>query len=312
MFFFESISIEASAFWIALFVGLIVFNEISRRTKAGGLVLFVALPIVLTVFVWPNTAVEGSGAGNWFQWAKVYSALAGCIGFMILRYVPKLQTNKFMLCFPPLILSINILEAVIRDIQCAGFSGVVDGVTIIGGPWNYINAAAGILNILTICGWMGIFIGKTKSKDMVWPDMMWFWIIAYDIWNIAYVYNSAGDRAFYSIALLLAPTVVAFTIGKGAWLQHRAHTLALDMMLLLTIPSLFLDSVFTVPAVASTTPNMVLSCVALAANIAVVVYHVYKIVKTKRSPIKGRLYADSKFYQRVVKANTEPLPEKAN
>lgn len=217
-----------------------------------------------------------------------------------------------MLCFPPLILSINILEAVIRDIQCAGFSGVVDGVTIIGGPWNYINAAAGILNILTICGWMGIFIGKTKSKDMVWPDMMWFWIIAYDIWNIAYVYNSAGDRAFYSIALLLAPTVVAFTIGKGAWLQHRAHTLALDMMLLLTIPSLFLDSVFTVPAVASTTPNMVLSCVALAANIAVVVYHVYKIVKTKRSPIKGRLYADSKFYQRVVKANTEPLPEKAN
>lgn len=312
MFFFESISIEALAFWIALFVGLIVFNEISRRTKAGGLVLFVALPIVLTVFVWPNTAIEGSGAGNWFQWAKVYSALAGCIGFMILRYVPKLQTNKFMLCFPPLILSINILEAVIRDIQCAGFSGVVDGVTIIGGPWNYINAAAGILNILTICGWMGIFIGKTKSKDMVWPDMMWFWIIAYDIWNIAYVYNSAGDRAFYSIALLLAPTVVAFTIGKGAWLQHRAHTLALDMMLLLTIPSLFLDSVFTVPAVASTTPNMVLSCVALAANIAVVVYHVYKIVKTKRSPIKGRLYADSKFYQRVVKANTEPLPEKAN
>lgn len=312
MFFFESISIEALAFWIALFVGLIVFNEISRRTKAGGLVLFVALPIVLTVFVWPNTAVEGSGAGNWFQWAKVYSALAGCIGFMILRYVPKLQTNKFMLCFPPLILTINILEAVIRDIQCAGFSGVVDGVTIIGGPWNYINAAAGILNILTICGWMGIFIGKTKSKDMVWPDMMWFWIIAYDIWNIAYVYNSAGDRAFYSIALLLAPTVVAFTIGKGAWLQHRAHTLALDMMLLLTIPSLFLDSVFTVPAVASTTPNMVLSCVALAANIAVVVYHVYKIVKTKRSPIKGRLYADSKFYQRVVKANTEPLPEKAN
>lgn len=311
MFFFEPISFEAFAFWIALFVGLIVFNEISRRTKAGGLVLFVALPIVLTIFVWPNTAVEGSGAGNWFQWAKVYSALAGCIGFMILRYVPKLQKNKFMLCFPPLILSINILEAVIRDIQCAGFSGVVDGVAIIGGPWNYINAAAGILNILTICGWMGIFIGKTKSKNMVWPDMMWFWIIAYDIWNIAYVYNSAGDRAFYSIALLLAPTVVAFTIGKGAWLQHRAHTLALDMMLLLTVPSLFLDSAFTVPAVASTTPNMVLSCVALAANIAVVGYHGYKIVKTKRSPIKGDLYSDSKLYQRVVAANSEPLPEKA-
>lgn len=308
MFFFEPISLEAGLFWLALFVGLIIFNEISRRWLAGGIALFVALPIVLTIFVWPNTAVEGSGAGNWFQWAKVYSALAGCLGFMVLRYVPKLQNNKFMLFFPPLILGINIMEAVIRDIQCAGFNGVVDGVMIIGGPWNYINATAGIINILTICGWMGIFAGKTKSKDMVWPDMMWFWIIAYDIWNIAYVYNSAGDRAFYSIALLLAPTVVAFTIGKGAWLQHRAHTLALDMMLLLTVPSLFLGSTFTTPAVTSTTPNMTLSCIALAVNIGVAGYHIYKIKTTKRSPIKGNLYSDSKFYKSVVEANGGTLP----
>ena len=37
------------------------------------------MPIVLTVFVWPHTAGEGSSTGTWFHWVKVYSALAGCL-----------------------------------------------------------------------------------------------------------------------------------------------------------------------------------------------------------------------------------------
>lgn len=50
--------------------------------------------------------------GTWFAWVKTYSALAGVIGFMLLRYIPKLQKNKFMLTYPALILAVNILEAV--------------------------------------------------------------------------------------------------------------------------------------------------------------------------------------------------------
>lgn len=65
------------------------------------------------LFIWPKTA-GGNVGGTWFAWVKTYSALAGVIGFMLLRYIPKLQKNKFMLTYPALILAVNILEAVSR------------------------------------------------------------------------------------------------------------------------------------------------------------------------------------------------------
>ena len=112
-------------------------------------------------------------------------------------------------------------------------SGAIEGeVTgVLGGPWNFMNGIAGILNILTITGWLGICIrketAKDKSHDMLWPDMVWFWIVAYDLCNFAYTYNCLPSHSWYcGLALLLAPTCCAFTLGKGAWLQHRAQTLA--------------------------------------------------------------------------------------
>src|SRR5699024_3635699 len=190
MFLFESLTWQQGLMWFVVVGALIGLNEVTRRSKAGGLAIFVALPIVLTIFVWPTTAAAGTATGSWFHWVKVYSALAGCLGFMAIRYIPKLQKNKWALMFPPAILAINIIEAVIRDFEVAGMGeGLVDGVYMVGGPWNVMNGVAVIINAVTICGWMGIVISKSKSKDMVWPDMMWFWIIAYDIWNFAYVYN---------------------------------------------------------------------------------------------------------------------------
>ena len=151
MFLFESITPLQALMFVVVLAGLIGLNEISRRGKVAGLALFVALPLVLTVFVWPHTAGAGSSTGSWFHWVKVYSALAGCLGFMLIRYVPRLAANRWMLLFPPAILSINILEAVIRDFQVSGMQeGVVDGVMMVPGPWNVMNGVAGILNIVTI------------------------------------------------------------------------------------------------------------------------------------------------------------------
>lgn len=36
--------------WVLVFVGLIVLNEIARRSKAGGIALFLALPAALSVY----------------------------------------------------------------------------------------------------------------------------------------------------------------------------------------------------------------------------------------------------------------------
>ncbi|MGO5053304.1 DUF5692 family protein [Lachnospiraceae bacterium LCP25S3_G4] len=330
--------------WLVVFLMLFGLNEVTRRFKWIGFGCFVILPIVLTI-LWV-TVLRGTTYMDWFHLAKVYSSTAGCIGFWCIRHIKGANSKKWLLCFPPLILAINICEAVARDFE-VGIHYTKPTVEYmsnqlqyyIGGSWNYMNAIAGILNIITITGWFGICIrkqtNKDKSKDMLWPDMMWFWIIAYDLWNFAYTYNCLPTHAWYcGVALLLAPTICAFTVGKGAWLQHRAQTLALWCMFAQTFP-LFQDAgrfmVHSISShniaaaavkeglvsadgltvnvkegiytVASATPNtsvlFIASFLALAANIAVFVYMIYKIKKTRKNPYKQELYSDLSKYQEV-------------
>lgn len=304
---------SAGGMWFVVFIGLFLFNEFSRRQKWAGFFSFVILPIILTV-VW-MTVLKDVTYTDWFHLAKVYSATAGCIGFWCIRHIEKkdkitgevvwrLADNKIALCFPPLILAINIIEAVARDIEVGSTywmmdSGAIGGevVGVMGGPWNYMNAAAGILNIIAITGWFGIVIRKQtkkdKSKDMLWPDMLWFWIIAYDLWNFVYTYNCIPTHSWYAgLALLIAPTLCAFTVGKGAWLQHRAQTLAIWCMFAQTFPNFQDTGMFVVKSTYNTTIYTILAVIALASNIAVFVYMIYKIVKTKRNPYKGELYID--------------------
>lgn len=329
--------------WLGVFVSLFVANEAGRRFKRVGFGLFVILPVVLTV-LW-MTVLRDTSYMDWFHLAKVYSSTAGCIGFWCIRHIKKLQHNKIALCFPPLILAINILEACTRDFQVSRYvTPVMEYLNnqvqyYAGGPWNIINGIAGLLNIVTITGWFGICIrkktSKDKSQDMLWPDMLWFWIIAYDLWNFAYTYNCLPTHAWYcGFALLLAPTICAFTVGKGAWLQHRAQTLALWCMFAQTFPA-FQDAsrwlvhsgsskaiadaairegllasdgytVLVAPGlhqVASAAPNttfmFIVSLLALLANVAVFIYMVYRIVRTKKNPYTGELYADHKKYQEI-------------
>jgi len=304
--------------WFLVLAGLFAFNEVARRWKTAGFLSFFILPVVLTV-LW-FTILSESTYTDWFHLAKVYSCTAGCIGFWLIRHLKgknkvtgkewRLADKKWALCFPPLILAINILEACARDfqigLQYAGGGVIADeGVYVLGGIWNYMNGVAGILNIIAITGWFGIVIrketAKDKSRDMLWPDMLWFWIIAYDLWNFVYTYNCLPHHAWYcGFALLLAPTLCAFTIGKGAWLQHRAQTLSIWCMFAQTFPTFQDDSVFAVTSTFNPTIYLILGIIALAANAALVVYMLITVKRTGRNPYKGELYADHPKYQEVT------------
>ncbi len=304
MFLFESIPWYSALMGLVVLGGLMFVNEITRRSKWLAIFVYLVLPIIMTFTIWQKTAGPGTPVGYWFPWVKTYSALAGVLGFMALRYIKGLDTNKLMLTFPPLILAINIMEAVIRDFQCFSYNGMVDGILIYGGAWNIMNGIAGILNIITISGWLGIFIGQDKNKDMLWPDQLWFWIIAYDLWNFAYVYNCIPDHSFYTGAiLLLSCTIPAFFIKKGAWLQHRAQTLALWAMFSLTLPTFADSSRFAIQSSHNETALWVVSGLALAANIAVFVYHFGRIIKHKYNPLKDEVYTDLKGYHDIVVEN---------
>jgi len=306
---YEATSLNGWVIWAVVLFGLMAFNEFGRSTKWGGLVLFLIIPILLTLFVWPTTAAIGNefGTGTWFNWVKTYSALAGCLGFMAIRYIPSLAKKKWALAFPALILALNILEAAFRDFQWYSFAAwdgaFVDNLWGISGPWNIMNGIAGILNVVVICGWAGIFVSKDKTKDMIWPDMIWPWIIAYDLWNFAYTYNCIADHSFYcGLALLISCTIPAFFIKKGAWLQHRAQTLALWVMFVMTIPS-FADRIAPVATTHNPVAFFVVSLLALIANVALVIYQFIKIRKNKLNMLKDEIYTDTKAYKRVIEEN---------
>jgi hypothetical protein len=248
--------------------------------------------------------------GVWFYHVKVWSVLAGCLGFMAIRYIPAVAKNKWALAFPALILATNIAEAVVRDFEVYSLHAtgqVVDGMATLSGPWNIMNGIAGILNLVTISGWLGIFVSKRNSKDMIWPDMLWFWVLAYDLWNFAYGYNCVGDQSFYSgLCMLAACTIPALTWSKGAYLQHRAHTLAFWMMLCMSASWVLDDSVFAVKASLNPTALFLVSLLALVVNIAVFVYHFGKVFKVKRN-IAVAVHPDLGEYKKLLAEGREEL-----
>ena len=195
--------------WVMVFAGLILMNELARRTKAGGSICFFAIPAALTVYFIAIYVGAAKGAqwalnnqtyvhmNSWFHYAKLYAALAGCIGFMILKYHwGSLGKSHGFKVFPFVIVAINIMIAVVSDFESVIRAGSVmggwwkssEGVWLYGGWWNILNGIAGILNILCMTGWWGIYSSRDK-KDMLWPDMTWCFILAYDIWNFQYTYQ---------------------------------------------------------------------------------------------------------------------------
>lgn len=118
--------------WLMVFVGLVVMNEIARRSKAGGIACFVVLPAALTVYFIAIYIGAAKGAewaldndtyvhmNSWFHYAKLYAATAGCVGFMILKYHwGKLGKSHAFKVFPFVIVAINILIAVASDFESA-------------------------------------------------------------------------------------------------------------------------------------------------------------------------------------------------
>jgi len=253
--------------------------------------------------------------------AKVYTATLTCMGFWCIRYLRgtnkktglewKLSATKFAIIFPPLILAVNMLQAVVRDFQLGfAYSGMPPtfdesaGAYVIGGAWNFMNGIAGIIGIIVITGFVGIGVRKVtdndKSRSILWPDMLWFYIIAYSLWNFAYVYNAIPHRSWYNgLALLIAPIIVAFTTGKGSWIQHRGHTLALWVYFALTFPLFLDDSIWRVNSAYNPTIQFWVSFVSLVANVAVLGYMVFKMITHRRNPYSGEIYTDLRGYKEI-------------
>lgn len=309
LFFFESGEWWDYAMLVIVTCALAGTAWLAQRNKWVIGAVFVVIPLLLTIFWWPHST-EGTNSAGWFPIVKQYSALAGSLCLVALQYSKKLRYNKWYLLIPPFILAINIAEAVVRDFQCYGIHGVdpAQGMATWGGPWNIMNGIAGILNLLAISGWIGIFVAKGPNRAIIWGDLTFWWIIAYDAWNLAYVYNCLADRAWYSgVALLASCTIPAvFKWGRGSWIQYRAYTLTLWSAVVLTFPHFMQDSMFAHRSAHNPAALFIISFIALVVNIGVFAYHVKRMTKLHRNPFKQEIYSDTPDYIELVRNNATP------
>ena len=327
--------------WLAMLgvlAGLILLNEFARRTKAGGLLMFGVLPAGLTVYFVAIAIAAKMGASwalanqtylymnGWFHYAKLYASLAGCIGFMMIKYKWGIGKTHWFKAFPFAIVAINILIAVASDFESAingWYSWWLssEGVWLYGGWHNIMNGLAGIVNIFCMTGWWAVYSSKDQ-KDMIWPDMIWVYIVVYDVWNFAYTYNCLPTHTWFcGLALLLAPTIAALLWNKGGWIMNRAHTLCIWCMFAQVFPlfqETFADGTSVYPwatlpkqykdgtlngIVAGSSVNVdptamtVVSAAALLVNVIALGYIVYKSVKNKSNPYTGEVFTEFKYYK---------------
>lgn len=315
--------------FVLVFTGLVLANEFARRTKTGGIICFLVLPAVLTVYFvaiaigahagaeWALNNQTYTNMNSWFHYAKLYAATAGCIGFMMLKYKWSIGKTEWFKVFPFAIVAINILIAVVSDFE-SGIRGAMalkefgdrwwlssENVWLYGGWWNWVNGIAGIVNIFCMTAWWGIYSSKDQ-KDMLWPDMTWCYILAYDLWNFEYTYNCLPTHSWYcGIALLLAPTIAGLLWNKGGWIQNRAFTLSMWCMFCQMVPMFANDSVFAADSVNNPQVNLVVSIVALAANIAALAYIVYRAKKLGVNPYKQEVFVGTKDFQKAMERRAD-------
>ena len=326
--------------WLAAFLGLVILNEIGRRTKFGGILIFVAIPLALTVYFIAIYAAAAKGAewalnnptyvhmNSWFHYAKLYAADCGCIGFMMLKYKWGIGAKEWFKPFPFIIVAINILIAVGSDFESAikgamsvdGWWLSSEGVWLYGGWWNVLNGIAGILNILCMTGWWGIYSSKGR-QDMLWPDMTWMFILAYDVWNFEYTYLNLPTHSWYcGLALLLAPTFAAAVWNKGGWIQNRANTLAIWCMFAQVVPAFQDYSKFSVlpsvygdtydavgymdasirPITAHPQAQGVIAVASIVTNVVVLAFIIKRSIELKRNPYKNEIWMGTKDYEEAM------------
>ena len=304
--FFESFTLGSLVALLIFMAVLVAVNEVTRRSKVLSIAAYCVLPVLLGVLIF--TDVLGSPTGKtWFAWVKVVSALTGVYIFMLIRFTKLGEKKKFVTLFPLGILALNIAEAVYREFEIfATYKELTldaGGVTVLGGPWNILNGIAGILCIVTLTGFVGIKVSKDKSRDMIWPDMTWLYIIGYTLWNFAYVYNGISTRAMYAgVGILLAALIAELFFKRGAWLQHRAQTLSFYAMFSLAFD--FQQSqYFQVFPVYKESMWLAMSVISFVFNVGVFICMIYTIMKYKKNPLKEEIYTHTNYYKKTIKVN---------
>lgn len=197
----------------ALTAALIVAQELLRRSPKWILWgLFGLVPLALTPY-WLTVNDYG-----WFLWLKCYTVFACVCWGTVVRFT-RLGERRWARLSIPLLLAGNILEAVALDMTSGGLAhGLV--------------AVVGLVLIGTIpMGHRATTVGG-PYRDLRLP-LTRGWVVGYTAWNWAFVALNFPALLGHHTAVLAAALIVGL-IDPQRWLQARACTLGLNLLMMAT------------------------------------------------------------------------------
>ena len=88
------------------------FQRVRPSYQVEEIITFGVIPAILTIY-FITIAIGAQCGAEWvLHYAKLYTALAGSIGFMLVKYEIGIGKQHRFRCFPFVIVTINILIAV--------------------------------------------------------------------------------------------------------------------------------------------------------------------------------------------------------
>ncbi|MCB9536736.1 MAG: hypothetical protein H6704_10840 [Myxococcales bacterium] len=198
----DPLPLGRSVGWLAaLLVFLVAAHEGVRRAPLPlALLLVGGLPLALLLRWRPLGARM---RWSWFLWAKTYSvAAAACV--LVLGGAGRLS-EPVLGGVIYVLLVVNILEACLKEHQMG----------------SRVNLVAGLVIAATTPLWTGAYVDA--STAMYAAPMSW--IIAYTVWDFAFVYGVFRGAYAHHIVVLGAPLLPALAQTPDLWLHARTVTL---------------------------------------------------------------------------------------
>lgn len=206
--------ISTQIYWLAIYAIILMgVSELTTKSKSAT-ILIVIFPFLIIPML------AGTTFNGWFNIAKSFTLVFVVIYGTIVRFNFK---KKWAMIVLALMLHLNILEAVLKDLQSANFINVISGVIVLLLlPW------PSKLKISEKTG--------QKPAQISYP-MSWVAIIAYCLWHMCFMYSYEsvrgikGDYLWLNIVLLGIPLLVAFYQNHKVFFQVRLYTLAFVVIL---------------------------------------------------------------------------------
>lgn len=205
---------SAIPFLLSLFATLLAAFYLFLWLPLFALLFFTIVPLLLSRrwFTHPEAPQA------FFVYLKLYSVLIACIWFAIVQ-MSELRFVSWAHLTGASLLIMNISEAVLVDLRKGKF-------------FHLLSASFGlVLNGLLLT----VFFKGEPATPMILGQLPLSWILAYSIWNWAFVFMH-WPKVASKHGVVLGVSLLCAITTEGSWLISRAYLLTLFLIIQCSVP----------------------------------------------------------------------------